>query len=129
MMKKRQASSVEPSAGPPAASPARWAARTCGSPEIGRKFVNAPSASSPARPSIFSRSAASTIGTGVRHRPLEPQAAVALLRGDAEHRPQPLHRLAHLRRAGRVNSRPLKRSTITFEEAPSPSTNRPPLAS
>ena len=31
--------------------------------------------------------------------------------------------------SGFSNVRPLKRSTITFEDAPSPSTKRPPLAS
>ena len=84
--KKRQTSSLS---GAPNAS-ATWRV-----PLSGRKFVNAPSPSSPARPSIFPRSAATTIGTGAAGGGLELEAARPALAG--EHRAQRLDRLAHPR--------------------------------
>ena len=59
--KKRQRSS-KPSGAPAIPS------TTCGRPESGRKFVNAPSARSTASRSIRPRSAASTIGIALWRR-------------------------------------------------------------
>ena len=105
----------------------RTRATTCATRLSGRKFVNAPSATRAASRSIGSRSAASTIGTGCAGGDGEPEAAVAALareHGAQVRRPSP-----RPSRSGRSNGIPFQRSTITFDDAPSPSTKRPLLAS
>ena len=93
----------------------------------GRRLVNAPSPSSAASASILPRSAAMTIGTGSAGGALELEAAgPALAR---QHRAQRLDGARASRLSGRSNGISFQRSTITFDDEPSPSTKRPPEAS
>ena len=90
--------------------------------------MNAPSASSAASASILGRSAASTIGTGTvtgrsSRMPPIPRSAGTDSTGRSA---SVAHRIFA---SGRSNWSSLKRSTITFDDAPRPSTNRPALAS
>ena len=90
--------------------------------------MNAPSAISPASASIFGRSAASTIGTGVATGRSSRRPPKAFSAGTPS--AGPIRSTAsRMRDRGLANSSPLKRSTTTLDEAPSPSTNRPELAS
>ena len=86
--KKRQSSS-KPSGAPLIPS------ATCGSPDSGRKFVNAPSAFSTARRSIRPRRAASTIGIGSAGFDLELEPARGALAGERDL--QEVHGLGDLR--------------------------------
>ena len=92
----------------------------------GRKFVKTPSATRAASRSIGSRSAASTIGTGCAGgaaslKPPSPRSPASTARRYAT--------VSSTRFSGRSNGMPFQRSTITFDDAPRPSTKRPPLAS
>ena len=58
MQKKRHTTSLEPGARPAARSPSRIRESTCAVADSGRKFTNVPSATSPPRRSMRSRSAA-----------------------------------------------------------------------
>ena len=88
--------------------------------------MNVPSASSPPSRSILSRSAASTIGTGCA-------GGVSSLKPPAPRPPASTSRsigiVSRSRVSGFSNGTSFQRSTITFDDAPRPSTNRPPLAS
>src|SRR4051794_31577225 len=117
MQKKRQTSSLP---GAPNAS------ATCGAPLSGRKLVNAPSASSAARASIFPRSAATTIGGGVaggcsRRKPLGPRSPARIGRSAST--------ASRTFDSGFWNGISFQRSTMTFDDDPRPSTKRPSLAS
>src|SRR3954468_4940525 len=115
--KKRQTSSLS---GAPNAS------ATCPVPDSGRKFVNAPSPSSAASASILPRSAATTIGTGYG-------GGVSSLNPPGPRSPASTGRspsiAARMRESGFSNGTPFQRSTITFDDEPSPRTKRPREAS
>ena len=124
MQKKRQMTSV--CSRPAAASPSRTRATTWSTADSGRKLTNVPSPSSPPSRSIRSRSAAIAIGTGCAGgvsslKPPGPRPPLSTSRRTGT--------VSRRRESGFSNVRSFQRSTITSDEAPRPSTKRPPLAS
>ena len=117
--KKRQSSSK------PSGRAVELRGHLLGSPESGRKLVNAPSAFSTASRSILPRSAASTIGTGgggcSSLNPVGVRSPASAGRRKST--------VSETFDSGRSNGIPFQPSTIRSEEAPIPSTKRPPLAS
>ena len=96
---------------------------TCFTFASGRKFVKAPSAMRAARRSIRPRSAARTIGTGwsggdASLKPPGPRSPASTGRRYST--------VSRTLASGRSNGIPFQFSTITFDEAPSPSVKRPP---
>ena len=88
--------------------------------------MNAPSPISAARRSILPRSAASTIGTGCAggdssRNPPSPRSPASTGRRYST--------VSRIFESGFSNGMPFQRSTITFDDAPRPSTKRPLEAS